>query len=196
VVGGVSPHVWGRAGGGAAARSSSPAEVAAKFLASNERLMATVDSLDDGWTALAESPVGHITVGLVVHHGLWDSWVHERDIAIPLARPVVVEGDEVAAGLAYATALSAAFAMLAGSPLHGSLVLESTDPDGEFVVTVGDDVCLAPGSSGTTAAPRLRGDAVTLLEQVSARTPMPAGVPDEWRVLLAGLHDTFEQSLD
>jgi uncharacterized protein (TIGR03083 family) len=51
-------------------------------------------------------PAGHISVSAVAHHALWDSWVHERDILVPLGIEQVVEPDEVAASLAHAAALS------------------------------------------------------------------------------------------
>ena len=35
-----------------------------------------------------------MSVRLLAHHALWDAWVHERDIALPLGRTPDVEPDD------------------------------------------------------------------------------------------------------
>lgn len=45
-------------------------------------LLGSLEAVD--WEALAEAPPGHITVSAVTHHALWDSWIHERDVLLPL----------------------------------------------------------------------------------------------------------------
>ena len=76
----------------------SNAETLDRFTASTEALVTVLESLDaDGWTTLAEAPPGHISVSALAHHALWDSWIHERDIVLPLGRTPVEEHDEIAA---------------------------------------------------------------------------------------------------
>ena len=57
------------------------------------------------WSSLAEAPPGHIAVNLVVLHALWDSWIHERDVLLPLGVDPVEEPDEVTGCLTYASAI-------------------------------------------------------------------------------------------
>ena len=60
-------------------------ELLDRFSRSNQRLADLVMSLDDsGWAATAEAPPGHVSVSSVAHHALWDSWVHERDVLVPI----------------------------------------------------------------------------------------------------------------
>ena len=59
---------------------------------------------------------------MVAHHALWDCWVHERDIVLPLGLPTAIEPDEVRACLRYAAALSPAFAISSGRALGILLV--------------------------------------------------------------------------
>ena len=60
-------------------------EVLTSFVASTDALVELWESLDDGgWSSTAEARPGHVSVSTVTHHALWDSWVHERDILLPL----------------------------------------------------------------------------------------------------------------
>ncbi len=91
-------------------------EIVETFATSSEslaRLLLELDATD--WTAQAEAPPGHLGVSAVVHHALWDSWIHERDIALPLGRTPPVESDEVIASLRYVAALTPALAIAAGA---------------------------------------------------------------------------------
>jgi uncharacterized protein (TIGR03083 family) len=181
-----------------------PADLAAAFAdVSNEEILtryaevaaslcSTIESLDDaGWQTLAEAPPGHVPAAVVVHHALWDSWVHERDVFLPLWLDVPIEQDEVVAALAYAIALGPAFTL--GSGRTGTLVVEVIDADVEIVVEVDDSVRVTRGPRGSGAdLPRLRGDAVALAEMFSIRSPFVGDLGDDaW--LVAGLADVFDQ---
>ena len=50
--------------------------------ASVERELSAVAG--DGWLALAEAPTGHLPAYLSVSHFLFDSWVHEYDLMLPM----------------------------------------------------------------------------------------------------------------
>jgi hypothetical protein len=75
----------------------------------------------------------------------------------------------------------------------GALVIEATDPDLRIVVDVGPVVTVYddPAVVGDVV---LRGDAVDLLETLSVRKPLGGQVPEEYRWLLAGLADVFEEA--
>jgi hypothetical protein len=157
-------------------------------------LCATIAGLEpDQWATIAEAPAGHVPIRLLVHHALWDCWVHERDIALPLGLPLVEEADEVLAGLRFAAALGPAFAMSRGSAVPSTLVLEVTDPDARVVVEVSDRVVV---HGGATDDPTLvvRDRAVTILEALSVREPLPVPVATEHRWLVASLADAFEST--
>ncbi|HEY7073207.1 MAG TPA: maleylpyruvate isomerase N-terminal domain-containing protein [Acidimicrobiales bacterium] len=177
-----------------AAGEQPPTETLAQLVASSDALCEVLEDLDDGqWDAVAETPVGLIPVRLLALHALWDCWVHERDIVLPLGRPEVTEPDEVMAGLQYVAGLGPAFVLASGRATPASLVLETTEPDGRVVVEVGERITI---HDRPVADPSLvvRGRAVDLVEQLSARAPLAAAgsVPDEHRWLVASLAEVFE----
>jgi uncharacterized protein (TIGR03083 family) len=175
----------------AAVRSESPAATLDRFVESNAALAAAVTGLDDdGWSALAEAPPGHIPMTAVVLHALWDSWIHERDIALPLGVTPVEEADEVACCLAYAAALGPGFLAMHGSTRRGFLQVRATAPAVTFVVEAGSTVVVreapGPADAAVLAAP-----AVQLVEALSFRAPIDV-VPDEARWMTAGLGKVFD----
>jgi len=177
-----------------AVRSQPPAQTLADFVTSNQALADAVAPLDDeGWSAIGEAPPGHVPLRAVAVHALWDSWVHERDVALPLGLDPVDEPDEIIGGLAYCTALGPALAVAGGSTRPGAIVVEATDPDVRFVVEVGESVVVHAGAAPEGAL-RLTGPAVELLEALSCRAPLAVAVPDGQRWLLGGLAEVFDQA--
>ena len=78
-------------------RSMSPAATLEQFVETNQALFDAIESLDvDGWSTVAESPAGHVPIRLLASHALWDAWVHERDILLPLGMVPAEEPDEIA----------------------------------------------------------------------------------------------------
>ena len=74
----------------------SSAETLRDYLDSVEAMAAVVGEIDDAaWATLAEAPPGHVAMHAVALYVLWDSWIHERDIAIPLGSEPAVDEDEV-----------------------------------------------------------------------------------------------------
>ncbi len=124
---------------------------------SNGALLAVMDGLDDhGWMATAESPVGHVPVRVLVHHALWDSWVHERDIALPLERSPSVEPDELRSCLRYVSALSPAFGLSSGRTVTEVLAVEARNPADNFVVDIGHCVAVRDGDNRGRGRPGTR----------------------------------------
>lgn len=171
-------------------RSMSPAEVLDRFAGSVERLAETVARIDD-WSTPAESPAGHVSMTAVAHHALWDAWIHERDIVVPLGLDDVREDDEIAACLRYAAAIGPGLQAMAGSDRRGTLAVEATDPDLSVVVEVGPTVVVHDGPPPAGAAV-LRGDAVGLVEGLTYRAPLAHDLhpADTW--LVAGLDEVFD----
>ena len=168
-----------------------PAALLERFVASNDAFLGILADLDDaGWSTLAETPVGHVPIRLLAHHALWDSWIHERDIALPLGSTPPVELDEVASCLRYAAALSPALAICAGQPLTGTFGVEANDLALRYVLDVGEAVALRNDVAALDAH-SLDGDAVELVEAMSIRAPLPPSAPPEWQELLDGLATAF-----
>jgi uncharacterized protein (TIGR03083 family) len=172
------------------AKPSTHHEVLARFTATNDALIAVLERLsDDEWGTSAECPVGHLPIALVAAHALWDGWVHERDIAIPLGLPCAIEHDEITTSIVYATALGPALGLTLGRQAPGRFAVETTDPAFAYTLDVGDRVVVHAEPDGL---PRLSGPAEQLLEAVSLRAPLPASAPPAWRELLNGLATAFD----
>jgi len=175
-----------------AARSQTAADVLADFAATTDALATTVAGIEgDGWSILGEAPPGHVPLRAVALHALWDSWVHERDIVLPLGLAPVEEPDEIVDCLSYAALLSPALAVAGGSTRNGSIAIDVTEPDAQFVVEVGDAVLVRPGQPPDDAL-HLAGRAVELLEALSFREPLPCRVAEEHRWLVSGLARVFD----
>jgi uncharacterized protein (TIGR03083 family) len=177
-----------------AVRSLSATEVLHQFVETTDALADAVAGLDEeGWSILGEAPPGHVPLRAVVMHALWDSWIHERDIVLPLGLVPVEERDEVADSLRYAVALTAMFQAARGSTRRGSIEVDGTGPDVRFVVELNGSVTVSEDEAPADAL-RLSGPAVELLEALSLRAPLTCPVPDDQRWLLAGLAEVFDQA--
>jgi uncharacterized protein (TIGR03083 family) len=176
----------------AAAAKTSSAELVEQMRASTAALEAQWSTLtDDDWTASAETPPGHISISALVHHALWDSWIHERDIVLPLGLTPVVEDDEVAASLRYVAALTPAFGMCAGETRTGTFAIDAGGV--QAVVDIGDCVHVRTGAPESGIELVLRGDPTTLLEQLTFRAPWTFDVPENAAWMLNGLSRTFDR---
>ena len=177
-------------------RSRSSAEALDRLLTSNQALADLLEPLDaDGWSALAEAPPGHLPIRLVANHGLWDGWVHERDILLPLGLTPVEAPDEVHACLRYAAALGPALSLTRNVGRAGAFVVDCPDVGPPLVVEVAGSVSVHTGDAPDGAV-HLRGGGVRTAEALSVRgdlliTEVPE--PDRW--LLEGLAVTFDTAL-
>lgn len=175
-----------------AARAASPQATLAEFLEASGTLCGAVESLDqDEWLAIGESPAGHVTISTLAHHALWDAWVHERDVTVPLGLVQDEQPDEIVASLRYAAALAPMFSRQGGSDRTGTLAVDVTHPDARFVVTVDDRVHIADGDAPPSALV-LTGSAVEVLESLSVRAPWRQPIPDDDAWLVATLAEVFE----
>jgi uncharacterized protein (TIGR03083 family) len=155
-------------------------------------LLDLVGGLDDaGWQTIAEAPPGHLPIRLLAHHALWDSWVHERDIVLPVGIAPTEEDDEIRCGLRYAAALGPGFALSTTPDARGRLVLEVADAE-PVVIDVDGIVRVRDGGDVPAEAVVLRGTATQLLESVSVREPLDAEIEPDRRWLVAGLAEVFE----
>jgi uncharacterized protein (TIGR03083 family) len=174
--------------------SLSPSEVLDRFASTNDSLLSTLSALTtDQWSMPAESPAGHVPIRLVAQHALWDSWVHERDVALPLGITPAIEPDEVTSCLRYAAAVNAALGISGDRVGASVLAAAATDPTVRFVLDVGNCVSLRDESFDGDL-PCLRGEAVEMTEALSLRIPISPSTPIEWKKLLGGLEAAFDAS--
>ncbi len=168
-----------------------PQDVRATFASTTAALCDAVDGLDDdAWNCTAEAPPGHVTLVTMVHHALWDCWIHERDIGLPLGLDVVEDDAEIAAALAYAVGLSPSFGVWADESRSGQLGIVATDPDVELLVDIGRTVTVSRGSAPADA-PTLTGRAIDLTEGLSQRSPLAHGLPADQHWMVDGLAEVF-----
>jgi uncharacterized protein (TIGR03083 family) len=173
-----------------------PAETLASFTESNEALVQVLEGLgEEDLAKLAESPPGHVPIRQVADHALWDSWIHERDVFLPLGRTPPEEPDEVRVSLRYVAVLSPGFAVMVGMSPPGPTVIDATDPHERFVVTVEDGQVLVHDGPSPEGALLVDGPAVDLVEQLSFRDcgrPVSPAVVS----ILEGLGQVFDQSVE
>jgi uncharacterized protein (TIGR03083 family) len=173
-------------------RALGPQEVLDQLVQSDDGFLEALARLDDaGWSTTAESPAGHVEIRYLAQHALWDGWIHERDIALPLGRIPVREPDEIASCLRYAVAIGPALAASHPGTVSGCLGVSATDPALELTVDVGDTIGVRDASP-PPGTPCLRGDAVELVEALSVRGPLPTGAPAEWHAHLRSLATVFD----
>lgn len=176
----------------AAMGSMTPAATLEMFAASNQALFDTIDSIDEaGWSAIAEAPPGHLPIHLVAQHALWDAWVHERDILLPLAMSQAEEPDEIIACLQYVTALCTSLTITDESRTSEWLVVDATRPDTHFVVEIGATVTVTSGPN-PSGATYLGGCATDLVEMLSIRMPLDPSITPACQRLVGALALVFD----
>ena len=173
-------------------RALSGREVLDQFVVSNDGFLDTLAPLDDeSWSKTAESPAGHVSIRLLAAHTLWDSWIHEHDIALPLGLDPAEEPDEIASCLRYAAAVGPALTISQNKALVSVFAVAATDPDVSFTLEV-DDAVLVHDEPTPPHAPCLRGPAVDLVEALSIRAALPTDAPAQWHQLVTGLATVFD----
>jgi uncharacterized protein (TIGR03083 family) len=143
------------------------------------------------WAAQAEAPPGHVGVSAVVHHALWDSWIHERDIALPLGRTPDEEPDEVIASLRYVAALTPALALASDASGVGGFDVVASGPAAAFHVAISAGVVVTTGTSGSDF--ELAGDAADLVEALSFRRSLEQTIPPNLAWAFGGLGAAFDR---
>jgi uncharacterized protein (TIGR03083 family) len=122
-----------------AARSVPDLDVRDRYVVSSEMMAADVEGSDSTrWGLPAVTPIGFVPWWLSVLHVCYDSWLHERDVLLPLGVDVPVETEEALPVLAYTLALA------------GLVIAEPTD-----VVVAG--VRLVVGSAPVRVSPSASG---------------------------------------
>ncbi len=174
-------------------RPLSPTDVLAQYTDTCEGFLGVLASIaGDNWLLPTEAPPGHLAMNVTALHALWDAWVHERDILVPLGIAPVEDEEELALVLPYVAALGPAFVATRRTGEAGTLSVEATDPAVALRIEVGDCVKVRPGVLAD--GPRLAGRAVHLIEGLSRRAPLRHDLAGEELWLLAGLGRVFDQT--
>lgn len=163
-----------------------------QFVAGTETLSGAVGAFDDGdWRSLGEAPFGHMPARLILAHAFWDSWLHERDILMPLGLAPVVEDDELLVSTWYTLVVGGLQGGLMGdaspvgpgpdAPIDATLHFDDL-PAAPLRVQIDTGVRISPanGAPGVNVGP-----AVDLVESVAGRRPalgpdsLPADLADQ-----------------
>jgi uncharacterized protein (TIGR03083 family) len=176
----------------AAAGNPPAAQALDAYVRSTHALADLLGSLAGGeWTVLGESPLGHVSISAIVHHALWDAWVHERDIALGLGLAPAVEADELDAALRCVAALGPAFGILLHDLADQQLAATVTTKDPTMGFTIKVDRAVRVTAGIDPAAPvAVHGSAIDVLDGLSLRAPLD--LQPAWRWLTAGLERSFE----
>jgi putative oxidoreductase len=178
-----------------AAAEQSPGQLLAAYEQTAGKLADLIGSLTPGqWLLTGETALGHVSVGAVVRHAIWDGWVHERDIALGAGSTPPAEADELDAALRCVAALGAACGVLLGDLAGRRLAATVTtrDPAIGFTVEV-DGAAVRVAEDSIPGVPvAIEGRAVDVLDALSLRGPQPLRLAPGCQWLTAGLARSFE----
>ena len=164
----ITPNDWMRETDG-----EDPGQTLDRFRTTSPDFFARNRSVaDTGVDHLVAVPFGHEPWQVMVLHGFWDSWVHERDIALPLG----LEHRTDAAGIRYASTyalfISAAVASLFGKPVVGMLALSGLGA-GTCELRCDDGIVTVRAAGGGTGGV----DAMMLADALAGRVAHLPDVP-------------------
>ena len=173
-------------------RSVPAQDVLANYRANLAALGDVIDDLDDAqWSMPSEAPPGHVALRVAALHALWDAWIHERDIVIPLGLPVVEDDEELELVLRYIVALSPGFYAAGGSTRTATLLVDATNPSLRLQVEAGTSVRVSDARDDRGAL--IAGSTVDIIEGLSHRAPLEHSMGEENAWLLHGLAEVFDQ---
>jgi uncharacterized protein (TIGR03083 family) len=146
-----------------AGRSISDLEARDRYVSSSEVMAADVGGSDpERWGQTSVSPVGFVPWWLSALHVFFDSWIHERDVLLPLGESVPVEESEALPVLAYSFAIV------------GTLMKEPTD-----AVIAGVRVVTGlPPAKATPVAPGVDPNAATIIDALLGRGSIEEALAD------------------
>ncbi|MEY2396981.1 MAG: hypothetical protein QOJ00_155 [Actinomycetota bacterium] len=165
-------------------------DVLAQFSEKVDELEATLANLDAAqWELPAEAPPGHLRLRIAVLHALWDGWVHERDIMIPLGLTPTEDDVEIDLALRYVAGLSPAFVVVSGGEHSGTLTVKATEPSLSLCVAAATTVRVYDGDAD---GPCVSGRAVDLIEGLSQRADLVHNLAANDRWFVEGLAQVFD----
>ena len=146
-------------------RARSGDEVRAEFIEVTGRRIATLRATsDEGFDAIGWSPVGQVPMSVFMEVRIMDSWIHEQDVRLALARPGGRFGAGEAVTISRADlALGVVVGKGAKAPEGASVALEVTGPLGgrRRIEVIDGRATSVPGDEATTT--------ITLSEETYVR---------------------------
>jgi len=121
-------------------------------------------------------------------HGFWDSWIHERDVLLAQGREHPTDDGATVYATAYGLFMAAVVASMSGRPVQETLTL-SGDGGGVFELGFRGSVTLTVTRAATAGPP-----AAGVADALAGRSPVAAvlgGLPDSSRAALARLGKFF-----
>ncbi|MCO8275550.1 maleylpyruvate isomerase family mycothiol-dependent enzyme [Actinoplanes sp. TRM 88003] len=101
-------------------------------------------------------------------HSLWDSWIHERDVALALGQPAPSAARSFPLATMYGFLIVGSVAARRGTPLHVTLDLSDIAATPYEIGITADDVYVAAGSR---TVPQVFGSAAEMLDSAAGRSP-------------------------
>jgi uncharacterized protein (TIGR03083 family) len=150
-------------------RGRDPAEHLAAVRGGTTTLLAVArDLAARGVEEEADTPLGWVPWPLAVNHLLWDSWLHERDVLVPLGGALDPDPVEVRLVGSYQLVLLGAMLAGVGMRCRVDLRLEGGG-GGAYRLTVGDEVVIDHPGEPPAEGGCIAGDAVSVIEAMSGR---------------------------
>ena len=151
----ITPREWLSASAG-----ESPGATLSRFLATTEQRLALDRArLAEGARFDVLMPYGPMDWTVRVLHGLWDSWLHERDVLLPRGIEHPTDGDATVYAAAYGLFTAAAVASVFGDPVRERLKLSGAgggvfdlDSRGGVTLTVTRAITAGPPAAGVADA--------------------------------------------
>jgi uncharacterized protein (TIGR03083 family) len=163
-----SPRRWLASSAG-----ESPGATLDRFTATTSELLAlTRDRLARGRRFDVRMPYGPMDWTVLLLHGFWDSWIHERDVLLARGEDHPTDGAATAYAAAYGLFIAATVASMFGGQIQEKLMLGG-DGGGVFEVDGRAGVTFT-ALPVTGAGPR----AAEVADALTGRAPLAAALPE------------------
>jgi uncharacterized protein (TIGR03083 family) len=168
-----TPRGWLTASAG-----ESPRATLGRFVTTTGELLALMrDRLARRQRFDARLPYGPMDWTILLLHGFWDSWLHERDVLLARGSEHPTDGDATVYATAYGLFIAAAVSSMFGDQVHGKLTLGGAgggvfDLDSHRTVTLTVTRVTTAGPPAAEVADALAGRAqiATVLGDLPAST--------------------------
>ncbi len=193
ITAGFDPRITPR-GWLAASAGESPGATLGRLVATTGELLALArDRLAQGRRFDVRMPYGPMDWTVLLLHGFWDSWIHERDVLLARGTEHPTGGDATFYATAYGLFIAAAVASMFGGQVREKLTLGG-DGGGVIDLDSRGGVTLTV-SRVTTAGP----PAAEIADALAGRSPVTAALSDlpaSARAALSPLADFFNTPVE
>ena len=180
----ITPRGWP-----AVSAVESPGATFSRFLETTDELLAVArDRLARSHRFDVRLPYGPVDWTVLMLHGFWDSWIHERDVLLARGREHPTDDDATVYATSYGLFIAAAVASMSGRPVQEKLML-SGDGGGVFDLDSRGAVTLTV-TRVTTAGP----PAAEAADALAGRSPVAevlGDLPASSRAALARIGKFF-----